>query len=106
MNNSARSIALNKVFNTGKNTDQILLELVTAIAETLAADRCFLYVRDPKTGLGKVGFCYCRHQAIPDLTGERFKHNSLGLEVKDPLFAAALSFQPTVFVTDVETSDP
>jgi GAF domain-containing protein len=106
MNNSASSTALEKVFNTGKNTDQILLELMTAIAEILAADRCFLYVRDPKTRLGKVAFCYCRHKEVPDLTSDRFKQDSLGLEAKDPLFAAALSCRPTVFVNDIETADP
>ncbi len=50
---------------------------MTAIAEILAADRCFLYVRDPKTRLGKVAFCYCRHQEVPDLTSDRFKQDSL-----------------------------
>jgi hypothetical protein len=42
MNNPALSTALEKVFDAGKNTDQILLELTTAIAKILAADRCFL----------------------------------------------------------------
>ncbi|MGL5832522.1 MAG: GAF domain-containing protein [Waterburya sp.] len=106
MSNSASLIALEQVFNNEKNVDQILLELMKAIAETLAADRCFLYVRDPKTRLGKVAFCFCRDQAVPDLTGDRFKPDSFGLEVKDPLFAAALSCRPTVFVNDVETADP
>lgn len=106
MSNSASFTALEQVFNTGKNIDQILLELMTVIAETLAADRCFLYVRDPKTRLGKVAFCFCRNQEVPDLTSDRFKPDSFGLEVKDPLFAAALSCRATVFVNDIETADP
>jgi GAF domain-containing protein len=104
--NSAPFTALEKVFNTGKNTDQMLSELMIAIAEVLAADRCFLYVRDPETRLSKVAFCFCCDQTVPDLTGDRFKPDSLGLEVKDPLFAAALSCCPSVFVNDVETADP
>lgn len=106
MSNSASFTALEQVFNTGKNTDQILLELMTVIAEVLAADRCFLYVRDPKTSLSKVAFCFCRNPEVPDLTSDRFQPDSFGLEAKDPLFAAALNCRPTVFVNDIETADP
>ena len=54
-----------------KNLDLILSKLMVEIVNLLQCDRCFLYVRDPETRLGKTAFCYCRDQTIPDVTNDK-----------------------------------
>jgi GAF domain-containing protein len=87
------------------DTKNILFELVTAIANTLKVDRCFLYVRNPQTRLGQLACCYCRNPQVPDLTSNQWRRET-ELEAKDPLFAAALNCQAAVYVEDVETASP
>jgi hypothetical protein len=62
----------------------ILVELVTAIANTLKVDRCFLYVRDPQTRLAQVACCFCRNPRVPDVSSNQW--------------------QETVYVEDLEAS--
>jgi GAF domain-containing protein len=83
----------------------ILVELVTAIANTLKVDRCFLYVRDPQTRLAQVACCFCRNPRVPDVSSNQWQEET-GLETQDPMFAAALNCQETVYVEDVETASP
>jgi GAF domain-containing protein len=78
----------------------MLSNLMQEIVDSLQCDRCFLYVRDPRTCLGKAAFCYCR------VTGREWKLESTEIERQDPMFAAALNCQPSIFVEDVETADP
>ena len=77
-----------------------------AIAQYLQADRCFLYVRDPQTRYGKAAFCYCRRRDVPDVSSDEWEQEKPELEAKDPMFAAALSCKPTVYVEDVKTAAP
>jgi GAF domain-containing protein len=83
----------------------ILVELVTTVANTLKVDRCFLYVRDPQARLGQIACCYCRNPQVPELSINQWRMES-ELEAKDPLFAAALNCQASVYVEDVETASP
>jgi GAF domain-containing protein len=91
--------------STPADPKNILVELVTAIANTLKVDRCFLYVRDPQTRLGQVACCYCRNTQVPDLSSNQWRMET-ELEAKDPLFAAALNCRASVYVEDVETASP
>jgi GAF domain-containing protein len=91
--------------STPADPKNILVELVTAIANTLKVDRCFLYVRDPQTRLGQVACCYCRNPQVPDLSSNQWRVETK-LEAKDPLFAAALNCKASVYVEDVETASP
>lgn len=92
---------------TPVNPEDILLELVTAIAETLQVDRCFLYVRNPQTRFGQAAFCYCRNPKVPDVSSKQWRQERAeNLEAVDPMFAAALNCQPSIYVEDVETADP
>jgi GAF domain-containing protein len=76
------------------------------IVTLLQCDRCFLYVRDPQTRLGKAAFCYCRDPSFPDVTGRKWQLESPAIERQDPMFAAALNCQPSIFVENIDTADP
>ncbi|HTL90501.1 MAG TPA: GAF domain-containing protein [Leptolyngbya sp.] len=81
-----------------------LPELMRAIADYLNSDRCFLYLRDPNTRLGRVPFCWTRSSDIPTVYDENWKPEPESLPDEDPMFAAALMTQPSIFVEDVETA--
>ena len=86
---------------------KILSEVNMAIAIILQVDRCFLYVRDPKTRYGQAAFCYCRNPNFKDVSSDKWEQEQPDeLEAKDPMFAAALNCQPSIYVEDVETADP
>ena len=86
---------------------KILSEVNMAIAIILQVDRCFLYVRDPKTRYGQAAFCYCRNPNFKNVSSDKWEQEQPDeLEAKDPMFAAALNCQPSIYVEDVETADP
>ncbi len=106
MNNLALPKILQSLFEKQNNLDVSLTALMAITVKLLDCDRCFLYVRDPDTRLGKAAFCDCRNNQIPDVTGSQWQSESFFLEKQDPMFAAALQCQPTIFVEDVETATP
>lgn len=75
------------------------------VGEHLRADRCFLYVRDPAAGRGRIAFCWRRTAAIPDPRHD-WQDDTTDLPQQDPLFRAALAARPSVYVADVETAPP
>ena len=81
---------------------QAILQLV---GEYLHADRCFLYVRNPAAGRGRIAFCWRRTPAIPDPRHD-WQDDTTDLPQQDPLFRAALAARPSVYVEDVETAPP
>ena len=83
-----------------------LPELMKAIAEYLNSDRCFLYLRDPQTRLGRVPFCWTRNPNVPAVYDDNWKPEPESLADEDPMFAAALATKPSIFVEDVETASP
>jgi GAF domain-containing protein len=83
-----------------------LNEAVRQVGETLRADRCFLYVRNPAAGKGRIAFCWRRFATIPDVTQPEWQEDTTDLPDEDPLFAAALATEPSVFVEDVESAPP
>jgi len=81
-----------------------LPELMSAIAQYLKCDRCFLYLRDPSTRLGRVPFCWTRSEDVPTVYDEDWKPEPESLPDEDPMFAAALATKPSIFVEDVTTA--
>ncbi|MCA8830770.1 GAF domain-containing protein [Hymenobacter pini] len=80
-------------------------ETLRLVGEFLHADRCFLYVRDPAVGRGRIAFCWRRTPAVPDPRHD-WQDDTTDLPKQDPLFRAALAAQPSVYVEDVETAPP
>ena len=71
----------------------------------LRADRCFLYVRDPTQGRGRIAFVWRLDEAVPDPRHD-WQADTGDLPEEDPLFRAALAAAPTVFVDDVTEAGP
>ena len=81
---------------------QSALELV---GPHLRADRCFLYVRDPAQGRGRIAFVWRLDEAVPDPRHD-WQDDTGDLPRQDPLFRAALAAKPSVFVDDVSEAGP
>jgi GAF domain-containing protein len=82
-----------------------LNQVLELVGQALAADRCFLYVRDPAAGRGRIALCWRRHHDIPNPIHD-WLDDTTDLPQQDPLFRAALAAKPSVFVEDVETAPP
>jgi GAF domain-containing protein len=78
--------------------------LLPAVCEVLRTDRCFLQVRQPSRRFYRI-FCWRRSPEFPDLSTETWQPEA-PWETEDPMFAAALRAEPSIFVEDVETADP
>ncbi len=87
-------------------TEDKFRALLPTLGEVLQCDRCFLYLRNPQTHIGKVAFCWRRKPEFLDVTDPDWKLEPDSLPQEDPLFAAALRTAPSVFVEDVETASP
>lgn len=98
--------AFELLFNSPQQPAGILAQVVRLTGEILEVDRCFLYVRDPQAGKGRIAFCWRKNDSIPDVTEPDWKDDTTSLPLEDPLFAAALSTKPSVYITDVETAPP
>jgi GAF domain-containing protein len=94
------------IFLSGLPPGQLLEQVLPLVAESLQADRCFLYVRDPQKEKGRIEFCYCRNMAVPNVKEPEWKNDTRELPLEDPLFAAALQAKPSVYIEDVEKADP
>ena len=71
----------------------------------LRADRCFLYVRHPDRGRGRIAFVWRLDEAVPDPRHD-WQDDTGDLPKEDPLFRAALAAQPSVYVDDVTEVGP
>lgn len=80
--------------------------LMPALGELFDCDRCFLYLRDPQTRLGRVPFCWVRTEQIPTVYDPDWKPEPESLTDEDPMFAAAVRTEPSIFVEDVEAAPP
>lgn len=97
---------LEKILATESEPDAVFSALLPALGEALECDRCFLYLRDPLTKIGKVPYCWCRSDKYPDITDADWKEEPESLPDEDPLFAAALRAETSIFVEDIETASP
>ncbi|UOG76848.1 GAF domain-containing protein [Hymenobacter tibetensis] len=75
------------------------------VGKYLEADRCFLYVRDPAVGKGRIAFCWRKNDVVPNPIHD-WQEDTTDLPQQDPLFRAALATRPSVFVEDVEAATP
>ncbi|MCF4969129.1 GAF domain-containing protein [Nostoc sp. CMAA1605] len=86
--------------------EAIFPAILPVIGEVLECDRCFLYLRNPQTRFAKIAYCWRKHQNIPDITESAWKLEPSSLPQEDPLFAAALRNEASIYVEDVETASP
>ncbi|MBD2176791.1 GAF domain-containing protein [Pseudanabaena sp. FACHB-1998] len=98
------TLSIVNVLNTSSNPDVLFKTLLPEVGAYLDCDRCFLYLREPNTGLGKVPFCWVRNDSIPMIYDEGWKLDSPSLPDRDPMFAAALRAEPSIAIEDVETA--
>ncbi|GAB2712252.1 hypothetical protein GCM10011495_06280 [Hymenobacter frigidus] len=75
------------------------------IGPHLRADRCFLYVRDPQRGRGRIALVWRLDEAVPDPRHD-WQDDTGDLPKEDPLFRAALATRPSVYVDDVTEAGP
>jgi GAF domain-containing protein len=97
---------LENILATYSEPDAVFSALLPALGEVLQCDRCFLYLRNPQTKIGKIPFCWVRSDRYPDVTDSDWKKEPESLPNEDPLFAAALRTDASIFVEDVETASP
>ena len=80
---------------------------VRAVGEALAADRCWLYGRDPAARCGIALVRWRRDDAVTDLPPELrdWQPEAPGLARTDPLFGRALAGEPLDLVDDISAAD-
>ncbi|MBW4517485.1 MAG: GAF domain-containing protein [Timaviella obliquedivisa GSE-PSE-MK23-08B] len=93
---------LDAVFSSYDEPEALFEALLPTVCKVLQADRCFLVVRQPATRLSRV-FCWRRSLQFPDLATEHWEIEQ-PWEKDDPMFAAALRTDPSIFVEDVDTT--
>lgn len=93
-------------FYKSSDLSQIFDQLMIAMVGLLGCDRCYLYFRDPKLQIGQTLHCYCRDSSIPNLQDNEPYSEPVYREEKDPLFAAALQCERTIFIDDIESISP
>jgi GAF domain-containing protein len=94
---------LGTIFATQSDPEAVFVALLPQVCDILQADRCFLQVRQPNKRLSRI-FCWRRCPQFPDLTTATWQPEE-PWEKTDPMFAAALRADPSIFVEDVETAD-
>lgn len=97
-----------ELISRGQSPGITLDEIVACVGQSLAADRCFLYVRRPQLGQGRTAFCWRRHPGIPtrNTIQPHWQADTTDLPDEDPLIRAGLAMKPSVYVDDVETAGP
>ena len=84
---------------------ETLQNALNLVGPHLRADRCFLYVRNPDQGRGRIAFVWRLDEAVPDPRHD-WQDDTGNLPKEDPLFRAALAAQPSVYVDDVTEAGP
>lgn len=97
-------IALEAVFAEYPQPEVVFNALLPEICHALNVDRCFLEVRQPIDRRYRI-FCWRRSDRFPDLTTDGWQPEQ-PWEREDPLFAAALRTEPSIFIEDIETASP
>jgi len=96
--------ALQDVFATSDQPEDVFAALLPAICTILQTDRCFLHLRNPHTRMFQ-NLCWRRSPDLPDTSTNGWKPE-IEWEWEDPMFAAALRTDPPIFVEDIETASP
>ncbi|MDX2240965.1 MAG: GAF domain-containing protein [Leptolyngbyaceae cyanobacterium bins.302] len=95
---------IQEIFNRSDSVDTVLSSLLPFLGNALECDRCFIYLRNPDTKMGKVPYCWCRTPQIPQILDAHWKLEPASLSDEDPMFAAALRAEPSIFIEDVEAA--
>lgn len=85
---------------------QVMDDLLAALGQRLRCDRIFLYLRSPRSTLGRVPFCWRARPSVPLVYDPGWKPEYAALAKDDPMFAAALNARPSIFIEDVKTASP
>lgn len=101
-----RAVLEKKILTTDSTPDAVFSAALPALGDALQCDRVFLYLRDPHTRFGKVPYCWRRSSEYPDTSTVEWSQEPESLPQEDPLFAAALRTEDSIFVEDVETANP
>jgi GAF domain-containing protein len=87
--------------------EDLLLDLMPALAAALDCDRCVLFLRDPHSRRSRATHAW---QRKPEYTLNRedkgWRKEPASLAVDDPMFAEALRNPAALFIEDIETADP
>ncbi|MBW4616922.1 MAG: GAF domain-containing protein [Desmonostoc vinosum HA7617-LM4] len=94
------------IVNLDQSPAEVLSGLLPVVGEFLECDRCFLYLHNPQTGFGRVAFCWVRTPDIPRVYHDKWQLQPSSLPKEDPMFAAALRAEPSIFIEDIETANP
>ncbi len=97
---------LSEVSPHSQNWARGMDDLLATLGQRLQCDRVFLYLRCPDSQLGRVPFCWRSRSSVPQIYDLEWKPEPSSLADEDPMFAAALKAQPSIFVEDVETASP
>ncbi|MGB7414642.1 MAG: GAF domain-containing protein [Thermosynechococcaceae cyanobacterium] len=98
---------LSGIFNQPNDPEAVFSELLPVLGGLLQCNRIFLYLRNPNSRMGRTPFCWRESQEIPEIYNAEWSlEDPEQLEQQDPLFAAALNGQPSIFVEDVEQAEP
>jgi GAF domain-containing protein len=97
--------ALKNIVESSQPPEALFSALLPAVSDFLQSDRCFLYLHNPQNNLGRVAFCWIRTPDVPTVYNEDWAAQPPSLSDEDPMFAAALRAEPSIFVEDVETAD-
>jgi GAF domain-containing protein len=79
--------------------------LMPPLTVALAADRCFLYLRDPATGRGGTVACWSSNEQWPDMRGP-FEPEMEDLFTIDPMMGIASRDPAALLIGDIETAGP
>ena len=98
--------AIDALLKKGFTDDKTLYEAMSVVGETLNADRCFIYVRQPDQERGRIAFCWRKDGSIPDVVQPNWQPDTTDLPQEDPLFRSALDSTKVIYVDDVKTAGP
>lgn len=96
---------LDRIFTESPSPEAVFPVLLSTLGEVLKCDRIFLYLRHPAHQLGRVPACWCRSDRYTNLTTFEWEKEPESLSQEDPMFAAALRTEASIFVEDVETAN-
>lgn len=104
MNQDTLPQALQDILRLHHQPEALFADLLPALCDVLQTDRCFLEVRNPQTRMHQ-NICWRRSPELPDTSTQGWQPEQ-EWEKEDPMFAAALRNEKSIFVEDVETAAP
>jgi GAF domain-containing protein len=95
------------LLNSDAAPDDLLADLMPALGEALACDRCVLFLRDPHSGRSRATHAWqCKPEYALAREDKGWREEPPSLVEDDPMFAEALRNPVALFIEDIETADP